>query len=102
MGSRLLRHWLHHPLRDRAALAARHDAVGLPKSTPARCKRCCARASDVERITARLALKSVRPRELSGLRDSLKLLPDVVALPDLRAVARPDLAAISRSPTGLP
>ena len=42
------------------------------------------RASDVERITARLALKSVRPRELSGLRETLELLPDVVnALPDL-------------------
>ncbi len=27
MGSRLLRHWVHHPLRDRAALAARHEAV---------------------------------------------------------------------------
>src|SRR5207245_11278934 len=27
MGSRLLRHWLHHPLRDHAALAARHQAV---------------------------------------------------------------------------
>ena len=27
MGSRLLRHWLHHPLRDRAVLANRHEAV---------------------------------------------------------------------------
>src|SRR5512147_446964 len=27
MGSRLLRHWLHHPLRDRAALGGRHEAV---------------------------------------------------------------------------
>ncbi len=27
MGSRFLRHALHHPLRDRAVLAARHDAV---------------------------------------------------------------------------
>ena len=27
MGSRLLRHWLHHPLRDRAALEQRHEAV---------------------------------------------------------------------------
>src|SRR5882762_7940367 len=35
--------------------------------------------SDVERITARVALRSVRPRELAGLRESLKLLPDLVA-----------------------
>src|SRR5688572_6937329 len=27
MGSRLLRHWLHHPLRERSALVARHEAV---------------------------------------------------------------------------
>ncbi len=38
MGSRLLRHWLHHPLRDRAARGARHDAIGaLP-----RCSACAA------------------------------------------------------------
>jgi DNA mismatch repair protein MutS len=79
MGSRLLRHWLHHPLRDRAALAARHDAV----STGFSVHKVLRRFSDVERISARLALKSVRPRELAGLRDSLKLLPELrSALPD--------------------
>jgi len=34
--------------------------------------------ADIERITARIALKSARPRDLSGLRDSLKLLPQVI------------------------
>ena len=87
MGSRLLRHWLHHPLRDRAALAARHDAVtALQESQIHKILR---RFSDVERITARLALKSVRPRELSGLRDSLKLLPELcTAMPDTAALLR--------------
>ena len=75
MGSRLLRHWLHHPLRDRAALAARHDAVTALQDS--QIHKILRRCSDVERITARLALKSVRPRELSGLRDSLKLLPEL-------------------------
>jgi len=28
MGTRLLRHWLHHPLRDREILARRRDAIG--------------------------------------------------------------------------
>jgi DNA mismatch repair protein MutS len=79
MGSRLLRHWLHHPLRDRAGLAARHAAV----STGFSVHKILRRFADVERITARLALKSVRPRELSGLRDSLKLLAELqAALPD--------------------
>jgi DNA mismatch repair protein MutS len=78
MGSRLLRHWLHHPLRDQAALAARHDAV----STGFSAHKVLRRFSDVERITARLALKSVRPRELAGLRESLKLLAELrAALP---------------------
>ena len=85
MGSRLLRHWLHHPLRDRAALAARHDAVTALQDS--QIHRILRRFSDVERITARLALKSVRPRELSGLRDSLKLLPELrQALPDTAAL----------------
>src|SRR6185503_8368616 len=81
MGSRLLRHWLHHPLRDREALRARHDAVAaLEKIQPEKIFR---GFSDVERITARLALKSVRPRELAGLRESLTLLPQLrQALPD--------------------
>ena len=85
MGSRLLRHWLHHPLRDRAALSARHDAV----STGFDVHRVLRRFSDVERITARLALRTVRPRELAGLRDSLELLPELrQALPDTAALLR--------------
>jgi DNA mismatch repair protein MutS len=85
MGSRLLRHWLHHPLRDRAALSARHDAV----STGFDAHKMLRRFSDVERITARLALRSVRPRELAGLRESLKLLPEVrEALPDTASLLR--------------
>jgi DNA mismatch repair protein MutS len=84
MGSRLLRHWLHHPLRDRAALVARHEALACLEKHAAKVQSVLRRVSDVERITARLALKSVRPRELAGLRETLKLLPDIAAsLPDL-------------------
>jgi DNA mismatch repair protein MutS len=85
MGSRLLRHWLHHPLRDRKALESRHEAVTALQD--AQIRKILRRFSDVERITARLALRSVRPRELSGLRDSLKLLPEVrLAVPDTTAL----------------
>ena len=77
MGSRLLRHWLHHPLRDRAVLANRHEAVATLHDTDLH--KILRGMSDVERITARVALRSVRPRELAGLRESLKLLPDLVA-----------------------
>ena len=80
MGSRLLRHWLHHPLRDRGALAARHEALTLlieSSASPA-IHKLLRRFADVERITGRIALKSARPRDLSGLRDSLALLPELV------------------------
>ncbi len=79
MGSRLLRHTLHHPLRDRARIRERLAAVAL-LAADAACatlrgefKTCV----DVERITARIALKSARPRDLSGLRDTLARLPQL-------------------------
>ncbi|MDO8207877.1 MAG: DNA mismatch repair protein MutS [Gallionella sp.] len=79
MGSRLLSHWLHHPLTDRAVLRARLDAVDklneLYSETQIHLKHCV----DVERITTRIALKSARPRDLSGLRDTLTALPQLHA-----------------------
>jgi len=75
MGSRLLRHWLHHPLRDRQALEARHEAVASAEKAAPQIYSLLRKFSDVERITARVALRSARPRELSGLRDSLDLVP---------------------------
>ncbi len=96
MGSRLLRHWLHHPLRERAVLVSRHEAVACLEKNHPKVHSILRRVADVERITARLALKSVRPRELAGLRDTLKLLPDLVeALPALSPLLlelRSDLA----------
>jgi len=77
MGSRCLRHWLHHPLRDRSALAMRHDVVAALEKHFSEIHAVLRGFSDVERITARVALKSVRPRELAGLRESLRLLPDL-------------------------
>jgi DNA mismatch repair protein MutS len=72
MGSRLLKNWLLSPRRDRAQAAARLDAItllrsGLQQTLRARLKG----STDVERITARIALRQVRPRELIALRDTL-------------------------------
>src|SRR5882762_8931 len=75
MGSRLLRHWLHHPLRDHAALTARHEAVAALAEVHAAIHKLLRGLADVERITGRIALKNARPRDLSSLRDSLALLP---------------------------
>jgi DNA mismatch repair protein MutS len=77
MGSRLLRHWLHHPLRDRDAVAKRHAAVEVLLNASAPVHSVLRRFADVERITARIALKNARPRDLSGLRESVGLLPDL-------------------------
>jgi DNA mismatch repair protein MutS len=87
MGSRLLRHWLHHPLRDQIALAERHDAAAaLAHASPALHK-LLRRFADVERITGRVALRNARPRDLSSLRDSLALLPEVApAVPKAAAL----------------
>jgi len=75
MGSRLLNQWLHHPLRDRTALRLRLDAVANLSEAchvvHGQIKPCV----DVERISARIALRSARPRDLSGLRDTLKQMP---------------------------
>ncbi|MEE9331151.1 MAG: DNA mismatch repair protein MutS [Methylophilaceae bacterium] len=77
MGARLLRHWLHHPLRDRTLVIKRHDAVAdlLKRNTQVTLPDLLKQIADIERITARVALKTARPRDLSALRDSLSQLP---------------------------
>lgn len=83
MGSRLMQFWLHHPLRDRATIQKRLDSVAALTGENEQNNHLSVQAllrqfADIERITARIALKSARPRDLSGLRDSLKLLPEVI------------------------
>jgi DNA mismatch repair protein MutS len=93
MGSRLLRHWLHHPLRDCTVLANRHEAVEeLAQATGTSLGDALRQIADVERISARIALKSARPRDLSGLRDSLAALPRFAAL--LAGASAPRLAEL--------
>ena len=79
MGGRLLRRWLHRPLRDRQVLGERHQAVAtLIESRADDSLRERFRAlGDVERILTRVALRSARPRDMSTLRDGLALLPDI-------------------------
>jgi DNA mismatch repair protein MutS len=68
MGSRQLRSWLLEPARDRGEARARLAAIGhLRAGLGERLNGALKGASDVERITARTALRQVRPRELVGL-----------------------------------
>ena len=90
MGARLLRRWLHRPLRDRDALRERHHAVArmIDLGTHAGLRETLRGLGDVERILARVSLRSARPRDLSTLRDAL------ATLPALRAALAPHDSAL--------
>ncbi|MES2635905.1 MAG: DNA mismatch repair protein MutS [Pseudomonadota bacterium] len=77
MGARLLRHWLHHPLRNQTLVLKRHEAVAelMNSANYQPLQNHLKVIGDIERITARIALKTARPRDLSGLNVSLLQLP---------------------------
>ncbi|KPN20068.1 DNA mismatch repair protein MutS [Xanthomonas sp. Mitacek01] len=82
MGGRLLRRWLHRPLRDRGVLGERLHAVQtlIDSGGDADIRERFRALGDLERVLTRIALRSARPRDLSTLRDGLAMLPDVRAL----------------------
>jgi DNA mismatch repair protein MutS len=82
MGGRLLRRWLNRPLRDRDTVRQRHAAIAelLEDFRYEAVQHLLAGIGDIERIVARVGLKSARPRDLAVLRDSLTLLPGLRGL----------------------
>jgi len=95
MGSRLLKNWLLSPRRERSQAVARLETIsslraGLQQTLRARLKGC----SDVERITARIALRQVRPRELIALRDTLHKAEQL----SLRSDSQPPMATEPGTP----
>ena len=97
MGGRALRRWLTRPLREPATLRARHQAVQalLDDASHAHVRECLRHVGDVERILARVALKSARPRDLAQLRASLASLPALRAC--LAGADAPALTAIRQN-----
>ncbi len=91
MGGRLLRRWMHRPLRDHAALRARYDAVAylIADLSHAALAAPLRAIGDLERILARIALRSARPRDLAQLRNALAVLPAL-------------RAALTEAPAALP
>lgn len=79
MGSRLLKYWLHHASRNQAVAKSRHSAIAALKeaSVISGLRSTLSHFPDIERISARIALLSARPRDLSTLRDGLKQLPQL-------------------------
>ena len=96
MGSRLLRHSLHHPLRQRDIPAARHGAVEVLLEEYGRMagevRRELKGIADIERIAGRIALRNARPRDLASLRESLARL-DALRRP-ISGTASPLLAEL--------
>ncbi len=96
MGGRELRRWIQRPLRARAAREQRLQAVeafldtGLHEAVHALLRK----VGDVERILARVALRSARPRDLAGLRDALGTLPELQSM--LEGIEAPLLARLAR------
>jgi DNA mismatch repair protein MutS len=99
MGSRTLRHWLTHPLRERRVATQRHDAIdALHLAGVDELRDALRGISDVERITARIALRQVCPRELTGLRATLYALPALRAQVPLGEATLLDLLGEALTP----
>ncbi len=104
MGSRRLRHWLHHPLRDARIAGARHEMIEalLATGRHAQVHETLRNVNDLDRIASRIALRSIRPRELAALRDALPRIDDLRGL--LSTLDRPlatDLAQTLALPTDM-
>jgi DNA mismatch repair protein MutS len=95
MGGRLLRRWLNRPLRDRAVLEGRHESIErlLVDGDPAALREVLRGVGDIERMLARVALRSARPRDLAGLREALARLPALRGA--VAAVPAPRLAELA-------
>jgi DNA mismatch repair protein MutS len=77
MGARELRRWVRRPLRDRATLEARYGAIAnlIAADRYDGLHEVLRGIGDVERVLARVALRSARPRDLAALREALGALP---------------------------
>ena len=79
MGSRLLKRWIHFPLRDIDVLTNRHSAISdiLAADQHVDLHNLLKQLGDIERIVSRIALRSARPRDFARLRNALILLPEL-------------------------
>ena len=102
MGSRLLRRWLHRPLQNRSTLLARQVSIQWLQEDyryedlEADLKN----IGDSERILARIALRSARPRDLERLKNALSILPNLQK--KLKSTTSPLLAELATSITEFP
>ena len=95
MGGRLLRRWLHRPLRDLHELQGRQQSIAdlLSDFRFDQIRDELKQIGDMERILARVALRSARPRDLTRLCRSLTAVPSLVA--QLRPIENPHLQQLA-------
>ncbi|QIM62103.1 DNA mismatch repair protein MutS [Pasteurellaceae bacterium Orientalotternb1] len=82
MGSRLLKRWIHQPIRDLAKLQTRQQTI-LALQQHDRIEPLqplLQQLGDMERILARIALRSARPRDFTRLRSALAQIPEIAKL----------------------
>ncbi|WP_158971777.1 DNA mismatch repair protein MutS [Paraglaciecola sp. L3A3] len=78
MGSRLLQRWLHRPLTDSKILKQRQSNIkSLLNSDYPQLQSSLKQVGDMQRVLARLALRSARPRDFARLRQAFTLLPEI-------------------------
>jgi len=95
MGSRRMRHWLHHPLRDSVQARQRHASIEALLASEHMQRQLITELKEVpdfERIASRVALGSVRPRELAAIRHGLPHIAQIAIL--LAEVTAPLLAEL--------
>ncbi|MEY3153865.1 MAG: mismatch repair protein mutS, partial [Pseudomonadota bacterium] len=97
-GSRLLRHRLLHPVRDWQEISQRQQQILalLPALDDSLLGQLDAMV-DFERLATRIALGSIRPRELATLRAAIKILPALMSR--LPQAFQSELAALALEPT---
>lgn len=89
MGSRMLKRWLHMPLRDVHIINQRQESIAELQNLSESLQPVLRQVGDLERILARLALRTARPRDLARMRHAFQQFPELNSL--LEDVAAPQL-----------
>ncbi|MFT4463611.1 MAG: DNA mismatch repair protein MutS [Sodalis sp. (in: enterobacteria)] len=80
MGSRMLKRWLHMPTREITTLTHRQESIRALQDRVADLQPLLRQVGDLERVLARLALRSARPRDLARMRHAFAQLPTIQTL----------------------
>ena len=95
MGSRLLKRWIHQPIRQTDILLKRQKTIGeiIEQDLYHELQPYLQQVGDMERILARVALRSARPRDLTRLRTALEQIEPIKSL--LHTKTSSNLTALS-------